>query len=130
MKTISYAQHNRFAKQLKKLSSKYHSLPQDLKNAQIAAVALHHIHQQDNHAIELIPKFDLKIIQIYKIRKFACQALKGKGVKSGIRIIYGFYPENFSVEFLEIFYKEKASSDMDYPFIKNYIKKNSASKPI
>jgi mRNA-degrading endonuclease RelE of RelBE toxin-antitoxin system len=61
---------------------------------------------------------------IIKVRKMACKALKGKGNRSGIRIIYAFYPEKFVVEFLEIYFKEKDDSDMDYEFIKKYLDNN------
>ena len=74
-----------------------------------------------NEAIWLVPKFDKKIIQIYKLKKFSCKALKGKGNRSGIRIIYAFYPDKFLVEFLEIYFKEKDDSDMNYDFVKEYL---------
>jgi len=69
----------------------------------------------------LIPKFDKKIVQIYKLKKFSCKALKGKGNRCGIRIIYAFYPEKFEVEFLEIYFKEREDSDMDYAFAGKYL---------
>jgi len=73
----------------------------------------------------LIPKFDKKIVQLYKLKKFSCKALKGKGNRSGIRIIYVFYPEKLEVEFLEIYFKERDDSDMDYEFTAKYLESNS-----
>jgi mRNA-degrading endonuclease RelE of RelBE toxin-antitoxin system len=71
---------------------------------------------------ELDPElFDRKTIQIYKVKKFSCKALKGKGVKSGIRVIYAFYPEELRVEFLEIYFKERNDSDMDSEFVSKYV---------
>ena len=32
-----------------------------------------------------------------------------------------FYPEKFEVEFLEIYFKERADSDMDYGFLVKYL---------
>lgn len=117
---IKYSRHSRFEKQLKKLLKKYRTLEDDLKIAERAAIELFHITQIDNNAMELIPGFDGKCVKIFKIKKFACKSLSGKGVRSGIRIIYGFYSDNMQVEYLEIYYKEKSNSDMDYGFIKKY----------
>ncbi|MFT7099269.1 MAG: mRNA-degrading endonuclease RelE of RelBE toxin-antitoxin system [Rickettsiales bacterium] len=120
MKKIEYKRHSRFDKQLKKLVRKYRSLEEDLENAQKYAIELLHILKIDNDSIKLVPKLDGESIQIYKIKKFTCKALKGKGIKSGIRIIYAFYPKGSKVEFLEIYFKEKSDSDMDYRFVKDY----------
>lgn len=42
--------------------------------------------------------------------------------KSEIRVIYAFYPNQSKVEFLEIYFKEKNDSDMDYEFISKFRK--------
>jgi mRNA-degrading endonuclease RelE of RelBE toxin-antitoxin system len=121
MKKINYRFHDRFEKHFKKLLKKYRSLEEDLEIAKKYAIETFHQEKINNEAILLVPKFDKKIIQIYKVKKFSCKALKGKGNRSGIRIIYAFYPEKFAVEFLEIYFKEKDDSDMDYEFIKKYL---------
>ena len=120
MKKINYRNHDRFEKQIKKLIKKYPSLNEDLEIAKKYAIEAFHHEKINNEAIWLVPKFDKKIIQIYKLKKFSCKALKGKGNRSGIRIIYAFYPEKFAIEFLEIYFKEKADSDMNYDFVKKY----------
>lgn len=122
MKKIEYKRHSRFDKQLKKLIRKYRSLEEDLENAKKYAIELFHVFKIDNESARLVPKFDGKDIQIYKIKKFTCKALKGRGARSGIRIIYAFYPKSFEVEFLEIYFKEKSDSDMDYEFVKDYFR--------
>jgi len=123
MKKIEYSRHDRFEKQIKKLGhpKKYPSIEEDLLEAQKSAIELCHIHGLDNDSVELVPKYDRKTVQIWKIKKFACKSIVGKGVKSGIRVIYAFYPEKFEVEFLEIYFKEKNSTDMDYDFVSKYI---------
>lgn len=127
MKKIKFQRHDRFEKQIKKLIRKYRSLEEDLEIVKKYAITAFHIENQDNEAAQLVPKFDRKTVQIYKIRKFACKALKGKGVRSGIRVIYAFYPEKFEVEFLEIYFKEKNDTDMDYDFARKYLEANAAS---
>ena len=124
MKKIEYRCHDRFEKQLKKLIKKYRSLEEDLEIAKKFAIEAFHLNKINNEAVWLVPKFDKKIVQIYKLKKFSCKALKGKGNRSGIRIIYAFYPEKFEVEFLEIYFKERDGSDMDYEFAAKYLESN------
>jgi len=123
MKKIEYRRHDKFEKQLKKLIKKYRTLEEDLEIAKKFAIEAFHISKINNEAVWLVPKFDKKIVQIYKLKKFSCKALKGKGNRSGIRIIYAFYPEKFEVEFLEIYFKERDDSDMDYEFVTEYLLK-------
>ena len=118
---MKYSRHPRFEKQLKKLLKKYRTLEEDLAIAERAAIEFFHILDKDNNSVELIPGFNFDDVQVYKIKKFACKSLFGKGVRSGIRVIYGFYPDEKRVEYLEIYYKEKDDSDMDYNFIKIYV---------
>ena len=122
MTKINYRHHDKFEKQFKKLIRKYRSLEEDLEIAKKFAIEAFHLDKINNEAVWLVPKFDKKIVQIYKLKKFSCKALKGKGNRSGIRIIYAFYPEKFEVEFLEIYFKERDDSDMDYEFIKKILK--------
>jgi hypothetical protein len=43
--------------------------------------------------------------EIYKVVKFACKSLKGRGVKSGLRVIYAYFPDQDKVEFIESYFK-------------------------
>jgi mRNA-degrading endonuclease RelE of RelBE toxin-antitoxin system len=124
MKKINYRHHDKFEKQFKKLIKKYRSFEEDLEIAKKFAIEAFHLDKINNEAVWLVPKFDKKIVQIYKLKKFSCKALKGKGNRSGIRIIYAFYPEKFEVEFLEIYFKERDDSDMDYEFAAKYLETN------
>lgn len=118
---ITYRRHSRFDQQIKKLLKKYRTLEDDLKIAEKAAIELLHVNKIDNRSVELIPGFDKTQVKIYKIKKFACKSLTGKGVRSGMRIIYAFLPDSMEVVYLEIYYKEKSNSDMDYGFVKSYV---------
>lgn len=121
---ISYSRHSRFDKQINKLQKKYKTIEEDLEIAKTAAIELLHLHGIDNRSNWLIPKFDQESLKIYKIKKFACKSLAGKGVRSGIRVIYAYFPQKMTIEFLEIYYKEKDDSDMDYEFAKLYLIEN------
>ena len=49
---------------------------------------------------------------IIKIKKIACKALKGRGVNSGLRLIYAYFPDDQKIIFIEIYHKsDKVNED-------------------
>ena len=53
-----------------------------------------------------------KDFPVIKVKKFSCKALKGSGAKSGIRVIYAYYPEKQEIKFTEIYFKgDKENED-------------------
>ena len=42
---------------------------------------------------------------VFKVRKFRCQSLKGRGPNSGIRLIFAYDPATDSISFIEIYFK-------------------------
>ena len=48
-------------------------------------------------------------ISIYKVKHFRCQTLKGKGSRSGIRVIYTF--KDNKIILIEIYYKENKEKE-------------------
>ena len=114
MKLIKYVETPAFKKKFKKLQKKFKTLADDLETAKRNAIELLHIKGLDNRSIVAIPGHEHEAFDIYKLRKFACKALKGKGVNSGIRIIYAFNPSTLSVTFIEIYFKtDQANEDKD-----------------
>jgi hypothetical protein len=51
---------------------------------------------------------------IIKIKKIACKSLKGRGVNSGLRLIYAYFPEVQKIIFVELFHKN--DKDMEDRF--------------
>ncbi|WP_208527718.1 hypothetical protein [Methylacidiphilum caldifontis] len=80
----------------------------------------------DNKSVCPIPDFCNDEIKIFKVKKFACKALKGSGVISGIRVIYAFYPSTFKVDFIEIYYKGEKNNE-DFVRIKEYLKNHGST---
>lgn len=118
---INYGETPEFQKDFKKLLKKFKSLEEDLKLAKIAAIELYHIQKINNLSVFPIQDFCTEEIQVCKIKKFACRALKGRGSKSGIRIIYAFHGSNSKVVFIEIYFKgEKENENRER--IKEYLK--------
>lgn len=118
---ISYGEISEFQKDFKRLLKKFKSLVDDLELVKVAAIELFHIQKVNNLSVFPIQGFCTEEIQICKIKKFACRALKGRGSKSGIRVIYAFYRANLRVDFIEIYFKgEKENEDRER--IKEYLK--------
>ena len=42
---------------------------------------------------------------VVKVKKIACKSLKGKGVKTGLRLIYAFLPEKQKIVLIEMYHK-------------------------
>ncbi len=102
---------NNFLKDSKKLKKRYKSLNDDFKVFLNSSLELFHKQGIDQDIIK-IKGLKHPRIDIYKVRKFACKSLKGTGSRSGIRIIYAYYPEKDIIEFIEIYYKgDKARED-------------------
>ena len=114
-----------FLKDLKKLIKRFSTLEEDLESFIQAQLIAYHKHHLDNHGIVLIEGLGIDEPKIYKVRKFACKALKGKGVQSGIRMTYAFFPKEDRIEFIEIYYKgDQENEDKDR--IRNLYKINKS----
>lgn len=105
MGKISFETTSEFDKDLKKLCKKYKTLTEDLEVVKKAAISLYHLNSIDNNSIFPIPGFCNDEIISCKVKKFASKSFKGKGAKSGLRIIYIFVPKETRVILIEIYYK-------------------------
>ncbi|MBI4620745.1 MAG: hypothetical protein HY739_11385 [Desulfobacterales bacterium] len=106
---IDYDETDEFAKDFKKLAKRFKTLADDIETAKKNAIELYHLHKIDNQSIFQIQSASGGLIndeiEIYKLKKFACKSLKGKGVQSGIRVIYAYHKNRLRIEFIEIYYK-------------------------
>lgn len=111
-----------FEKDLKKLSKRFKTLEDDLEIFVKTELKLYHKLDIDNKGIFQIPSLGIEEPPIYKAKKFACRALKGKGVQSGIRVIYAYFKDADKIEFVEIYFKgDKENEDKDR-ILKHYKK--------
>lgn len=102
---IKYDETTEFKKDLKKLLKRFCSLEEDLETAKKAVIELRHLKNINNSATFEIPGFNSDNNTFWKIKKFACKSLKGRGVMSGIRVIYRWREQERAVLFLEIYFK-------------------------
>ena len=109
-----------FRKDLRRLLKKYKTLEEDLETVKRDAIELYHLKCKDNQSVFPIQGFYTEEIRVCKIKKFACKALKGRGSKSGMRIIYAFHCQIYKVDFIEIYFKgDKENEDRER--IKEYL---------
>ena len=102
-----------FDNDLKKLHKRFRTIGEDLGIFIENELFLYHKLGKDTRGVFQIPGLPVRTgIKIYKARKFACRSLKGKGVQSGVRVIYTYFEEADAVELIEIYYKgDKENED-------------------
>ncbi len=119
---MNYSETPEFSRDFKKLFKKFPSLAEDLATVKQYDIELFHCQKIDKRGIFKIENAtNSDNLQFFKIKKFACKALKGRGSKSGIRVIYAFHCESYKVDFIEIYFKgDKENEDRER--IKEYLK--------
>ena len=96
-----------FKKDLKSLLKKYRTLNDDLYVVR--------------KVLEVVPDerppFSFRIDNlgietcIIKVKKIACKALKGRGVNSGLRLVYAHFPDEQKITFIEIYHKNDVENE-------------------
>ncbi|MEE8437476.1 MAG: hypothetical protein V3S22_03970 [Candidatus Neomarinimicrobiota bacterium] len=106
-----------FKKDLKKLIKKYRSLDDDLE---IVKKVLK-VEPSER------PPFSFRIeglgikTCVIKMKKIACKSLKGRGVNSGLRIIYAHFEVEKKIVFVELYHKNMKDNE-NRKRILNYFK--------
>lgn len=101
---------NEFKRDIKSLSKKYRTIAEDLEIVkQVLGV-------NPNER----PPFSFRIENlgistcIIKVKKIACRSMKGRGVNSGLRLVYAYFPEEHRIIFIELYHKnEQANEDRE-----------------
>lgn len=122
MRTINYQETIEFTRDFKKLLKKFPSLKDDFEVNKQYRIELFHCQEINSNSIfEIDGAGNTAYLRFYKVKKFQCQSLKGKGAQSGIRVIYAYRREEQKIIFLEIYYKADQENE-DRQRIKNFIK--------
>ena len=97
-----------FEKDLKNLLRKYRTLNEDL--AEVKTILKKKPQER--------PPFSFRIDNlglqtcVIKVKKIACKALKGRGVNSGLRLIYAYFEAEKKITFIELYHKnDKVNED-------------------
>jgi hypothetical protein len=110
-----------FEKDFKKLAKKFRTLDEDLNTFIVNQLNLTHKKNIDNKGVVRMSDLGIEYPKIYKARKFACKALKGKGAASGIRVIYAYYEQDDIIEFVEIYYKGFKENEDRERIMRHYV---------
>jgi mRNA-degrading endonuclease YafQ of YafQ-DinJ toxin-antitoxin module len=113
---MTFDELSEFKKDLKKLLKKYRTLNDDL------AVV--------KRVLEILPDerppFSFRIDHlgietcIIKVKKIACKALKGRGVNSGLRLIYAHFPDEQKITFIELYHKNDKENEDKSRILENF----------
>lgn len=57
---------------------------------------------------------------VVKVKKIACKSLKGKGVNSGLRLVYAYFKEEERIVFIEIYHKNDKENEDKERIIKHF----------
>jgi len=96
-----------FKKDLKILSKKFRTLYEDLIVVKKVLEILPHERSPFSFRID---NLGLETC-IIKVKKMACKALKGRGVNSGLRLIYAHFPEEQKITFIELYHKNDKENE-------------------
>lgn len=100
-----------FENDLKKLSRKFPTLNDDLKILVANQLFLFHKLKIDNKGVYQIPGLGFSEPKVYKVKKFACRSLKGRGAQSGMRLIYAYHEIEDRIEIIEIYHKSQQKNE-------------------
>lgn len=114
-----------FERDLEKLKKRFRTIEEDLDTLIKTELALYHKLGIDNKGIFPIADLGITYPRIFKVIKFACLSLKGKGVRSGLRLIYAYYEDKNRVELVEIYYHDRGDEIEDRERIYKYYKKEN-----
>ncbi len=98
---------NEFKKDLKNLLKKYRTLNDDLD------VIKQVLEVRPDERPPIIFRLDNLNLEtcIIKVKRIACKALKGKGVNSGLRLIYAHFPDEHKIIFIELYHKNNQEKE-------------------
>ncbi|PIX06406.1 MAG: hypothetical protein COZ76_09040 [Flavobacteriales bacterium CG_4_8_14_3_um_filter_35_10] len=107
MNNIEFDELSEFKKDLKHLLKKYRTLKEDLEVVKLD------LNDEPGES----PPFSFRIDNlgletcIIKVKKIACKALKGRGVNSGLRLIYAHFPDEQKITFIELYHKNDKENE-------------------
>ena len=105
-----------FDKDLKQLLKKYRTLHDDLKEAKTIL----------KKKPDARPPFSFRIDNlgletcVIKVKKIACKALKGRGVNSGLRLIYAYFESEVKIIFVELYHKNNKENEDKQRILNNF----------
>ncbi len=113
---MTFEELEEYKKDLKKLSKKYRTLPEDIEVVKKVLF----VNPKER------PPFSFRIDNlgvktcVIKIKKIASKSFKGKGVHSGFRLIYAHFENEDRIVFIELYHKSKKDIEDRERIITNF----------
>ncbi len=113
---MTFEELTEFKKDLKNLLKKYRTLKDDLDVVKQVLATVP----------EARPPFSFRIDNlgldtcVIKVKKIACKALKGRGVNSGLRLIYAYFENESKIIFVELYHKNDKENEDKQRIISNF----------
>jgi mRNA-degrading endonuclease RelE of RelBE toxin-antitoxin system len=57
---------------------------------------------------------------VIKVKKIACKVLKGRGVNSGLRLVYAWFPEERRMVYIELYHKNDKENEDRQRILDNF----------
>lgn len=105
-----------FKKDLKHLLKKYRSLHDDLDVVKQVLTVMPDERPPFSYRIDNLSTETC----IIKVKKIACKALKGRGVNSGLRLIYAYFPDKHTITFIELYHKNDKDNEDRKRILENF----------
>ena len=105
-----------FRRDVKKLSKKFHSLHKDLETIRKVILVEPDVRPPFSFRIEGL---GLKTCVI-KIKRMACQSMKGRGSNTGLTLIYAWLPKEKRIVYIEIYFKGDKENEDRERIMKNF----------
>ena len=107
---ISFETLSEYEKDLKVLTKRFRTLTEDLTVVKKVLTVNPNANPTFSYRIEGL---GLETCVI-KVKKIACKSLKGKGVQSGLRLIYAYFEKEDRIIFIELYHKtDKENEDRE-----------------
>lgn len=100
-----------FEKDIRKLRKRFGTIEEDLATLINTALFLLHKLDIDNKGIVPLSGLGIPERSFYKVKKFACRSLRGKGARTGLRLIYTYDPDPDHIQLIEIYYKQDQENE-------------------
>jgi hypothetical protein len=109
-----------FERDFKKLLKKYVTLEEDLNTMMRAQLGAFHKLGLDTGGVFRIDGLGDSTAPVYKVKKFACRALKNKGSRTGLRLIYAYIESEDRIDLIEIYIKSDKENEDRKRILKYY----------
>jgi mRNA-degrading endonuclease YafQ of YafQ-DinJ toxin-antitoxin module len=113
---MTFEELTEFKKDLKTLIKKYRTLNDDLD---VVKKVLDILPDERPPFSFRIDNLGLKTC-IIKVKKIACKALKGRGVNSGLRLVYAYFKEQEKIVFIELYHKNDKENEDKQRILNNF----------